>query len=137
MIEFCYDIRVRYVEVDLMGFLYHAHYVTYFDVARTEMIRHLGCSNFEIEKQGIMIPVLNVNIDYGKPVHCDDILTIKTIIKDVPTAKAVFYYEVYREQELLTTGSVTVGFMNAETKVACRPPRKLYDIIVKLLKESE
>lgn len=133
MIEFYHKIRVRYDEVDQMGFLYHANYVNYFDVARTEMIRDLGCSNLEIEQQGIMIPVLNVNVDYCKPAHYDDLLTVKVAIKDSPTAKLTFHYEVCRDEELLTMGKVTVGFMHSETKKACRPPKRLYDIITKLL----
>ncbi len=137
MISFDYKIRVRYGEVDQMGFLYHAHYVTYFDAARTEMIRHLGVSNYEVEQDGIMIPVLNVNIDYGKPAHYDDLLTIRVMIKDMPSVRATFHYEVYREDELLTTGSVTVGFMKSDTKKACRPPRKLFDIVKNLLEENK
>ena len=133
MIEFNYEIRVRYGEVDQMGFLYHAHYVTYFDAARTEMIRHLGVSNLEIEQEGIMIPVINVNINYGKPVHYDDVITIRTMIKERPRAIAKFHYEVYRSEELLTTGSVTVAFMSSDTKKACRPPAKLYKIVTDLL----
>lgn len=136
MIIFNYDIRVRYGEVDRMGFLYHAHYVNYFDSARTEMIRSLGVSNVEIEQSGIMIPVLNVNINYGKPAHYDDILTIKTMIKERVSVKNTFHYEVYRGDELLTTGSVTVGFMSSDTKKACRPPKKLMDIVNNMLDEK-
>ena len=131
MISFDFDIRVRYGEVDQMGFLYHANYVNYFDAARTEMIRDLGVSNFELEREGVMIPVLEVNVKYGKPAHYDDVLTIRTSIKERPRIKTTFHYEVLRGEECLTTGSVTVAFMNSTTKSACRPPKKLIDIINK------
>ncbi len=77
MISYDYNIRVPYGDVDRMGFLYHAHYVRYFDMARTELIRSLGITNLELEEQGVMLPVLNVNINYGTPAHYDDLLTIR------------------------------------------------------------
>ena len=84
------QIRVRYGEVDRMGFLYHEHYVAYFDVARTEFIRSLGISNLEIEEEGIMLPVLNVTVDYKNPAYYDDVLTIRTTLKGMPSAKITF-----------------------------------------------
>ncbi len=138
MITYDHKIRVRYGEVDQMGFLYHAHYVTYFDEARTEMIRSLGVSNYEIEQDGVMIPVINVTVNYKKPAHYDDILNVRVMIKEVPKVTATFHYEVTRESgEIITTGSVTVAFMKSDTKTACRPPRKLYDVAYKLLNENK
>lgn len=129
MITHTTQIRVRYEEVDQMGFLYHAHYVTYFDVARTELIRELGVPNRMVEENGIMIPVMNVTVNYIMPANYDDLLTIRTSIKEFPGATATFYYEVFREDTLLTTGSVTVAFMHADTKRACRPPKMLIDAV--------
>ena len=137
MISFDYEIRVRYGEVDQMGFLYHANYVNYFDAARTEMIRSFGVSNFELESEGIMIPVLEVNVKYGKPAHYDDVLTIRTSIKEPARIKTTFHYQVLRGGECLTKGSVTVAFMNAKTKSACRPPIKLINAINDRLNENK
>lgn len=129
MLTHTMQIRVRYGEVDQMGFLYHANYVTYFDVARTEMIRELGMSNHRVEELGYMIPVLSVNVDYGMPAHYDDVLTIRTSIRELPKVKSTFFFEVFRDETLLATGNVTVAFMHSDTKKACRPPREMMDLV--------
>ncbi|MEG1634825.1 MAG: thioesterase family protein [Rikenellaceae bacterium] len=128
------QIRVRYGEVDQMGFLYHAHYVEYFDTARTELIRSLGITNRELEEKGIMLPVLNVNINYGTPATYDDLITIRTTLREMPRVKITFHYEVLRGEELLTTGSVTLAFMNSKTKRAIRPPHELMEILAPYFK---
>ncbi|MBE9487845.1 MAG: acyl-CoA thioesterase [Bacteroidetes bacterium] len=129
MITSEYKIRVPYVDVDQMGFLYHAHYIEYFDMARTEMIREAGMSNKQLEEEGCMLPVMNVTIDYKFPANYDDLITIKTTLKKIPSATMTFFYEVSRGDVILNTASVTVAFMNPITKKACRPPKKLMDLI--------
>ncbi len=131
MISYDYNIRVPYGDVDRMGFLYHAHYVRYFDMARTELIRSLGITNLELEEQGVMLPVLNVNINYGTPAHYDDLLTIRVTLRERPGVRCIFDYEVLRDGDTLTTGSVTLAFMNSATFKAIRPPKALLDVIDK------
>ena len=131
MISYDYNIRVPYGDVDRMGFLYHAHYVRYFDMARTELIRSLGITNLELEEQGVMLPVLNVNINYGTPVHYDDLLTIRVTLRERPGVRCIFDYEVLRDGDTLTTGSVTPAFMNSATFKAIRPPQAPLDVIDK------
>lgn len=117
------QIRVRYGETDQMGFLYHAHYVHYFDVGRTELMRHIGIPNTEIEAGGVMLPVINVEVNYRNPAHYDDLLTVRTHLKQLPGVKIRFDYEVFRPNgEKIATGAVTLAFMHSDTKKACRPP---------------
>lgn len=124
MITYDAKIRVRYGETDKMGFLYHAHYVDYYDVARTEMMRTLGTSNRELEDRGVMLPVIQVSINYKTPAHYDDLLTVRCTLKELPGVKMRFDYEVYREDgEQINNGHVVLAFMDSETKRACRPPR--------------
>lgn len=124
MISYETKIRVRYGETDKMGFLYHAHYVDYYDVARTEMIRSLGTSNLELEESGVMLPVIDVAIHYINPAHYDDLLTVRVMMKELPGVKMKFEYEVFRENgEQINTGSTTLAFMNSTTFKACRPPQ--------------
>lgn len=130
MITYDAKIRVRYGETDKMGFLYHAHYVDYYDVARTEMIRSLGTSNLELENRGVMLPVVEVGLDYKNPSHYDDLLTVRVMLKEMPGVKMRFDHEVYRENgELINTGHVVLAFMNSETKRACRPPQWFLDYL--------
>ncbi|MFI3315355.1 MAG: thioesterase family protein [Rikenellaceae bacterium] len=135
MITHSTQIRVRYGEVDQMQFLYHSHYVEYFDLARNELIRSLGITNRELEEQGIMLPVLNVNINYGAPAAYDDLLTIRTTLRQMPRVKITFEYEVLLEDKLLTTGSVTLAFMDSKTKKAIRPPKHLLEILSPYFKD--
>lgn len=130
MIQHQTQVRVRYGEVDGMGFVYHSHYVEYFDVARSEMMRDLGLSNYEIERSGVMLPVLKVEINYHNPALYDDLLTIRTTLAKMPGIKIRFDYEVFRHNgELITTGAVTLAFMNATSKRACRPPASLIEVL--------
>ncbi|MFI3261553.1 MAG: thioesterase family protein [Rikenellaceae bacterium] len=130
MIEYTTQLRPRYGEVDQMGFVYHANYVSYFDVARTEMIRSLGITNRKMEEDGVMLPVLSVNINYRTPGHYDELFTIKVMLKEKPRVKIVFDYEVFNENmELITTAQVTLAFMSSEHKKAIRPPKELLALI--------
>lgn len=129
------EIRVRYGEVDRMGFLYHSHYVEYYDLGRNELIRSIGVTQLELELEDhIMIPVLNVNINYITPAHFDDVLVIKTTVREMPRVKVVFYGEVYRDGELINHASVTLAFINAVTKKAVRPPKRLVDALLPYFK---
>lgn len=139
-------VRVRYGEVDRMGFLYHSHYVELFDVGRSELMREIGMPNAAIEDAGVMLPVLKVVVNYRNPAYYDDLLIVRTRLDAMPGAKVRFDYEVFRNTspdvtlgiiedsmandpigECITTGSVTLAFMHADTKTACRPPRAMLD----------
>ena len=110
-------VRVRYAETDQMGFVYYGNYAQYFEVGRVESIRQLGYTYKQMEEDGIIMPVVEINIKYLKPGKYDDLLTIKTTIKAVPEAhKITFYQEVYNENNvLLTIGEVTLFFMHTIT----------------------
>ncbi len=127
------EVRVRYGEVDMMGYLYHSHYVELFDLGRNNLLRSLGYTYRELEESGVMMPVLQVNIDYKKPANYDDLLTVRTAIKEMPSgARVTFHYEVLRNknnsEELLTTGTVTLAFMDSITHRPMRPPQILVDL---------
>lgn len=124
-------IRVRYAETDQMGVVYHSHYFQYFEVARAECIRNLGFTYAEMEKAGIIMPVVEVNCRYLRPALYDDLLTVKTTLKHLPdNHKIVFDQEVYNEKnELLATGSVLLFFINAATRQRARMPDILYQRI--------
>ena len=116
-------IRVRYYETDCMGFVHHSNYVRYYETARTEMLRELGMTYPELEAQGIMLPVIDVQSRYVSPAFDDDLLTVRVTLAEMPKVKIRFDYEVLRENgERINTGSVTLAFMNAATKRACRAP---------------
>ena len=109
-------IRVRYSETDRMGYVYHGNYAEYFEVARVETLRNLGMNYKDMEDGGIMLPVYTINVKFLKPAFYDDMLTIKSTIKEIPKARITFHHEIYNEKdELLSTGEVTVVFIDMKS----------------------
>ena len=125
-------LTTRYGETDQMGIIYHANYINYYEVARTEMIRKLGYPYQEMENDGIMMPVVEVQSKYIRPVYYDEELTIYTTLKKFPASRITFHYEIYNaKNELINTGIVVLAFMYTKTRRPCRPPTKLMQVIQK------
>lgn len=123
-------IRVRFGETDKMSYVYYGNYALYYEQARTEMMRYLGLSYQEMEKKGTMMPVLELHTEYIKPSFYDDLITIKTYLKSMPTARIRFDYEIYNEEQiLLNKGYTILTFVNVETIKPCRPPKYFLDLI--------
>ncbi len=125
-------VRVRYAETDKMGYVYYGNYMQYYEVGRVEALRSLGSSYKEMEENGVMLPVFSCNIKYLKPAVYDDLLVIKTIIKEMPTAKILFDYEIYNQKnELLNTASTALVFINMATNKPCAAPASFIEKIKK------
>jgi acyl-CoA thioester hydrolase len=99
-------IRVRYEETDQMRVVYHANYLIWFEIGRTELIRQLGFSYRRFEDIGFMLPVSEVNAKYKSPARYDDELIIRTKIAYCSSVRLTFAYEIYRavDQALLVSG---------------------------------
>lgn len=120
------QIRVRYAETDQMGYVYYGNYAMYFEVARVEAMRSANFSYKEMEDGGIMMPVLESHFRYLKPGKYDELLTIKTIIPEMPGIKIRFEYQVFNESnELITEGWTTLAFLKKDTHLPTRPPGNL------------
>jgi acyl-CoA thioester hydrolase len=111
-------IRVRYGETDQMGYLYYGNYALYYEVGRAEAIRELGFTYRELEEQGVIMPVAELNVKYYRPAFYDDLITVKTILKVLPeNHKIQFHSELYNEKgELLNVGVTTLAFIDVATK---------------------
>ena len=107
------QIRVRYAETDQMNVVYYGNYAQYFEVARAESIRNLHFTYKEMEAAGVMMPVVEMQTKFLRPAHYDDLLTIKTILRELPSDhRIVFEHEVYnQEKKLLTLGKVILYFV--------------------------
>ena len=101
MITDIFELRPRYGEVDQMGYVYHANYVTYCHQARNELLRKLGIDEIELEKESLILPVISFEIIYKKPAHFDELITIKTFIKEVPKVRFTFEFEIKNERNTL------------------------------------
>ncbi|PZR19512.1 MAG: thioesterase [Flavobacterium psychrophilum] len=118
-----FRVRVRYAETDQMGVVYHGNYAQYFEMGRVEWLRNLGVSYKSMEEDGIMLPVVNLTMNYKKPARYDDLLTVRTIFKEQISVKIEFDYEILNETgELLTTGNSMLVFVNMKTGRPTPPP---------------
>jgi acyl-CoA thioester hydrolase len=117
------QIRVRYAETDKMGFVYHGNYAQYFEVGRVEGLRSLGLSYKKMEEDGILLPVLEFQMKFIKPAFYDDLLNIKTTLKEVNGARVYFEYEIVNElNELISIASTTLVFVSSQNFKPCPAP---------------
>ncbi len=125
------QVRVRYAETDQMGVVYHSNYFPYFESARAESIRQLGFTYADMEKMGIIMPVVDVHCRYLRPARYDDLLTIKTMLKELPAHhKIEFHHEVYNEKdELLAVAKIILYFMEANGMKRTTMPAQLLEKI--------
>ncbi|MCL7989320.1 acyl-CoA thioesterase [Sphingobacterium sp. lm-10] len=130
MFVFENKIRVRYAETDQMGYMYYGNYATYYEVARTEMLRSTGISYKELEDMGVMMPVVEMQTKYLHPAKYDDLITIKTSIRELPNVRICFEYELYNETGvLLNTGKTLLVFVDMARNRPCRAPEIFMDKI--------
>lgn len=118
-------IRVRYGETDRMGYVYYGNYAEYYEVGRVEALRTLGWSYREMEDSGIILPVYDYAIRYFRPAYYDDLLSLKTIIREIPAARIRFDYEMYNEAGVkINEGNTILVFVDANTKRPCPAPEE-------------
>lgn len=121
-------IRVRYGETDRMGYSYYGNYPLYYEVGRTEMLRSLGLTYKQLEDDGFLLPIASMKIDYKKPAKYDDLLTVKTILRQMPLVKLEFEYEIYNEKgDLLNKGTTLLVFVDEKTRKPCKAPKYFLD----------
>jgi acyl-coA thioester hydrolase, ybgC/ybaW family len=114
--SFTFQVRTRYGETDQMGVIYYGIYPQYLEIARVEWLRSLGISYKELEEKGIMLPVVSLHIDYKKPALYDELLSITLTLKEPPTSKITFDYEIFNEQQqLLSKAHTTLVFVDKNT----------------------
>jgi acyl-CoA thioester hydrolase len=117
MFSFDTHVRVRYADTDQMQVVYHAKFIEYFEVGRTDSMRSLGIIYKDVEQSGIIMPVVSLDCKFIKPALYDDLLTIRTSLLQLPKDhKIEFHQEVYNEKEqLLCKGKVVLYFMEKIT----------------------
>jgi acyl-CoA thioester hydrolase len=111
------ELRVRYNECDPMGYLHHAQYLTYFEIGRTELLRAGGGNYRQMEADGMLIVVVKAECRYHRSARYDDVLRLITTIDRVTQAKIEHKYELFRGEERIATGHVTLAVINREGKV--------------------
>lgn len=123
------QIRVRYSETDQMGYLYYGHYAQYFEVGRVETIRSLGVTYKELEEvYGIWLPVVSLEMRFVRPAHYDDLLTVRSEIRELPDEYITFHVEIFNEKKkLVNAGRVRLCFFDPKTKKVVTAPEYLME----------
>ncbi|MBT4472065.1 MAG: acyl-CoA thioesterase [Bacteroidetes bacterium] len=124
-------LRVRYGETDKMGIVYYGNYATYLEQGRTEWLRDIGFSYKWMEDNGIHLPVVELSVKYKAPARYDDVLTVTTTLKKIPTYSIEFTYEIHNQEgQLLITGETSLVFVNSITNKLQRAPNYLLEKLV-------
>ena len=120
--DFAPSLRVRYEETDQMGVVYHGNYLKYFEVGRTEMMRHFGFPYSELEKKGVLLTVVEAQCRYLAGARYDDLLRVETCAKIISPVRLRFDYRVVRQEDdvAVCTGSTDLACLGPDRK-----PRRL------------
>ena len=130
MYTFKHEIRVRYAETDQMGVVYYGHYLTYYEVARVESLRNLNIAYKDIEKSGIMMPVLTNESKYIRPAFYDDLISMEVRIEEMPDTRITFHYTFFNENaKVIHKGKTQLAFVDVSTN----KPVKVPEYITKVL----
>lgn len=124
--EHTIQLRVRYDECDPMGFVHHANYMKYFEIARTDLYRARGGNYRDFEESGLFVVVAKIECRYHLPAKYDDLLSIQVKIDRITEAKIEQSYLVERVGKRIVTGSVTLAVIDREGRLQ-RIPDSLRD----------
>lgn len=117
------ELRVRYAETDQMGVVYHANYLGWCDIARTDLIRALGGASYaEIERDGTALAVVEAHLRYIKPARYDDVIRITTRVTEVRSRVVRFDYDMeVTGGQKIATGYTTLVAMTRDGRGSCIP----------------
>jgi acyl-CoA thioester hydrolase len=122
-----FTFRVRYSETDAQGRVYHAHYISYFEVGRTELCRASGFDYKRMEQEGLFFVVTEVQCRYRLGASYDDLLRLKTRVIRTHGARITHAYELYRDDELIVEGESKIALIDREGSVRRLPDWLLVD----------
>jgi acyl-CoA thioester hydrolase len=125
--------RVTYSETDRMGFAYYANYLVWFEIGRTELFRASGLAYKDLEDMGYMLPVIEASCRFMRPVHYDDLLTIRTRVSEFKGVRLGFAYAILKDGQVIAEGATLHAFMDKEG----RPKKLPRDIRERLQKALE
>ncbi len=132
MTEHQHKHRVVYSETDVMGYLHHSNYARLYENARWELFRELGIPYSKLEDDGYMLPVIGMTFKFVKSAQYDDLLTIKTKIKEIIGPRITFSYRTFNQNdELVNKAEVNLAFIEKSTREACFPPNYILEAIEK------
>jgi acyl-coA thioester hydrolase, ybgC/ybaW family len=126
--EKSFKVRTYYYDTDHMGVVYHANYLKWMEIARTEYFRDI-LPYKEIEDMGIMMPVKSLNIEYINSVKYDQDIEIIIELKEIDSIKVRFFYEIYDENNVLKATAETLNVMVDKSGKLKRLPKDILAIL--------
>lgn len=130
MISFEHKLRVEYHHTDQMGIVHHSNYIKFFEAARTEWLRAAGMTYAEMERRGVMMPIVDVHVKYRQPAYYDEVLSVSVFVDELPMARMVFRYEIRGEDGRdVASGTTTLGFIDSVTRRPQRAPEWLMEVL--------
>ena len=108
-----------------MSFVYHGNYVKYFEMGRITWLKKLGISYKKMEDDGILLPVIELKINFNQPALFDDKLTLKTKLKKTPSYMIEFDFEIKKNDQIITLGYTKLIFLNSKTNKPMRCPQNI------------
>ena len=116
-------IRVRYAETDQMGVVYHANYLVWCDMARTEYLREAGASYRDLEARGVRLAVVEASARYHAPARFDDMLAVRCWVRDSGSRRVVFGYLIERptDGKLLASAETTLIALDSRHALSTIP----------------
>ncbi len=111
-------VRVNYSETDQMGVAYHARYLVWLDVARTEHLRRCGASYRELEQAGLRLAVSEVAVRYRQPARFDDSLRIRCWVRDIASRRVEFGYAVEHAEDGRLLATATIALLALDSALA-------------------
>ena len=124
-------VTVRYGETDQMRFVHHSNYLRYFELARLEWLSSMGISYADMEREGILMPVVHTSLNFKSPLFFGDLFRVAVSLNKTPTATLEFDYLITNQQDkVICTGNTVLAFLSPETKMPMRCPKLLLDKFV-------
>lgn len=128
-------VRVKYNETDSMRYLYHGNYVYYYHASRTELLRKVGLCDRNLESNGIILPVVELQSKYIKPAYYDDELTVRTQLLKISACMLHFSHRIYNaKEELINQGNTIIAYVNRSSRKPIKIPNPIKEKLNFLIK---
>ncbi len=139
MISSVTQIRVRYADTDQMRYVYYSKYLEYFEQGRSDLLRQVGLPYADLESMGYFLPVIEACVKYRQPARYDELLEVKTLLREIPAARIRIEYEVLRPKDaaLIAEGYTVHSIVAAETGKPVRAPRAFVEALAAAFKNDE
>ena len=126
MLEHTHTVKVYYRDIDKMGIVYYSRYFEYFEESRTELFASIGLQVHNVEKEGVMLPVISSQCDFKKGARFEDVILIRSLVKEKPRSTLKIFYKAFlkRKNYLLASGYTIHAFVNNSGR-PIKPPKSI------------